>query len=114
MGLRANIPPPRTGTVALTVVEGTPDTCSVDWAAGEAFTATLDEATTFTWANEAAGNQTIVLRLTTSGTVAEPTWPSGMVRTGSGAWVTTTGTINRVWIRRLATGTYDYTVSQTA
>lgn len=102
------------GTVALSVVEGTPDTCAVDFAAGTAFTATLDEATTFTWSNETYGHQAILLKLTTSGTVAEPTWPAGMTRIGSGAWVTTTATVNYVHVFRLATGTYIYTVAQAA
>jgi hypothetical protein len=100
------------GPVALSIVEGTPDTAVIDFAAGTVFTGTLDEATTFTAANDTWGHQSIMLILAVSGAPAAPTWPGTTTRVGSGTWSTTA--TNYCWLTRTGTATYVLTYSQAA
>lgn len=86
----------------------------VDFSAGDRFTKTITTGQTITFSNEANGHREVVIRFTNSGVTAMPAWPSGMVRVGTGAWVTTDTTVNTVVIIRYATGDYQYTVSQNA
>lgn len=75
------------GETALSISGGA---STIDLSAGRTFTGTLTGAVAFSVSNT-WGNRSFALRLTNSGTINEPTWPTGSKRAGEAEWVTTTG-----------------------
>lgn len=85
---------------------------TIDMSLGHVFTGTLSGAAAFAVSNT-WGNRSFALKLTNSGTVAEPTWPTGAVRAGtSGTWSTSNGAINWVFFTWYDTNEMVYSIGQ--
>lgn len=99
-----------TGKSALTIGAN----ITIDMSLGRVFTGTLTGAATFAVSNT-WGNRSFALRLTNSGTVTEPTWPTGAVRAGtSGTWSNSNGVINWVLFTWYDTDEMVYSIGQQA
>lgn len=92
------------GETALSISGGA---STIDMSAGRTFTGTLTGAVTFAVSNT-WGNRNFALRLTNSGTIAEPTWPTGSKRAGETEWDTTTGVVQWVFFTWRATDALVY------
>jgi len=83
------------GNVALVAAPVAVSAAEIDWATGSVFTKTLDDDTTFTFANTKDG-QTIVVRITNTASDYTVTWPACKWVGGSQP-VQTTGAKSDVW-----------------
>ena len=99
-----------TGEEPASIVAGA---STLDLQTARTFTATLTGAVAFSITNT-WGNRTFALILTNSGTVAEPTWPTGSLLWGDGTWDTSNGAKNVVVFTWRAAGSLGYSIGQQA
>lgn len=95
-----------TGEEPASIVAGA---STLDLQTARTFTATLTGAVAFSLTNT-WGNRSFALGLTNSGTIAEPTWPTGAARAGETEWDTTDGVTQWVFFTWRANNVLVYSI----